>query len=71
MKLIDLVQDFSIFLTNEEKVVLEQLEKPALLQSFQEREQVIINNLIRKSVVSKVKHNEHIMVVHNDYKSLS
>lgn len=67
MKLNELIKDFSIYLTNEEKSLLEDVNGLIPLSSFQEREQVIINNLIRKSVVSKVIYNNQVMVMPNDY----
>jgi hypothetical protein len=66
MKLNELIQDFSIYLTNEEKSLLEDINGLVPLETFQEREQVIINNLIRKSVVSKIMYNNHVMVMAND-----
>jgi len=65
MKLNELVKDFSIYLTNEEKSLLEEINGLVPLSTFQEREQVIINNLIRKSVVSKIIYNNHVMVMQN------
>lgn len=67
MKINELIKNFSIFLSNEEQSVLEQVETIAPLNSFQEREQMILNDLIRKSVVRKIKHNDQIMVVKNDF----
>ena len=55
-----------IYMTNEEKTLLDQSDLPRPLGSFPEREQTIINNLIRKSIISKVKHNGTIMVKRND-----
>ena len=66
MKLNELVKDFKIFMTNEEKVELEKLTAPTPLASLTERQQVIINNLIRKSLVSKIQSNNVIMVARND-----
>lgn len=66
MKLNELVTDFSVYLTNEEKSLLEDVNGLVPLSRFQEREQVIINNLIRKSVVSKVVYNNQVMVMPND-----
>jgi hypothetical protein len=66
MKLNELIKDFKIFMTNEEKVELEQLTAPTPLASLTERQQVIINNLIRKSLVSKIQSNNVIMVARND-----
>ena len=64
MKINELVKD--IYMTNEEKRLLETFDKPMPLSIFQEREQVIINNLIRKSIISKVRHNGTVMVIRND-----
>jgi hypothetical protein len=52
--------------TNEEKQLLASIDAPRSLGSFPEREQTIINNLIRKSIISKVQHNGTIMVIRND-----
>ena len=66
MKLNELLTDFVIYMTNEEKVELENLSAPTPLASLTERQQVIMNNLIRKSLVSKIKSNNVIMVARND-----
>ena len=55
-----------IYMTNEEKTLLDQSDLPRPLGSFPEREQTIINNLIRKSIISEVQHNGTIMVKRND-----
>lgn len=67
MKLNELITDFTIYLTNEEHALLENVSGLTPLSSFQEREQVIINNLIRKSVLTKVIYNNQVMVMTNDY----
>ena len=61
--------DFDIFVTNEEKSVMETLGTEARpLSSFTEHDQVIINNLIRKSVISKIVVNKSsVMVMKNDF----
>jgi hypothetical protein len=65
MKINELIK--SIYVTNEEKALLETFDKPIPLSTFAGREQVIINNLIRKSVISKVRHNGTVMVMRNEY----
>ena len=69
MKLNELIKSFEVFLTNEEEELLETLgneTKP--LSSFTEHDQVIINNLIRKSVISKIVVNKSsVMVIKNDF----
>lgn len=55
MKMNQLISEFSIFTTNEEEKLLNSLTNDVRpLQSFSEREQAIIENLNRKSLVSKV-----------------
>jgi hypothetical protein len=66
MKINELITNFEIFVTNEEKVELENLSAPTPLASLTERQQVIMNNLIRKSLVSKIRSNNVIMVARND-----
>ena len=55
MKMNQLISEFSIFTTNEEEKLLNSLTNDVRpLQSFSEREQAIIENLNRKSLVSKI-----------------
>lgn len=67
MKLNELVGEFSIYLTNEEKQVLDAIDGVMPLYEFEERAQVIIGNLIRKSVVSKVMYRQQPMVMRNEH----
>jgi len=65
MRIIDIVDE--IYMTNEEKALLETIDDVRPLGSFLEREQTIINNLIRKSIISKVQtHSGTIVVIRND-----
>jgi len=65
MRIIDIVDE--IYMTNEEKALLETIDDVRPLGSFPEREQTIINNLIRKSIISKVQtQSGTIMVIRND-----
>ena len=64
MKINELIK--SIYMTNEEKNLLETFDQPVPLSSFTERDPTIINNLIRKSIISKVQHNGTIMVIRNE-----
>ncbi len=65
MRIIDIVDE--IYMTNEEKSLLETIDDVRPLGSFPEREQTIINNLIRKSIISKVQtQNGTIVVIRND-----
>ena len=69
MKLNELISpvDVKVYMSNEERELLETLEdsRPRPMTSFPERDQVIINNLIRKSVISKVLYNGTVMVLPN------
>jgi hypothetical protein len=69
MKLNELIKSFDIFCTNEELTLLEELGTQARpLSSFTEHDQVIINNLVRKSVISKIVYSKHsVMVMKNDF----
>lgn len=66
MKINELISTFSIYTSREEAELLERITQPAMLRSYSERDQFIINNLIRKSLVSKVVHNNDIIVVPNE-----
>ena len=64
MKINELIK--SIYTTNEEDALLETLDKPTPLSTFVERDQVIINNLIRKSIISTTQQNGTVMVMRYD-----
>jgi hypothetical protein len=54
MKINELIKEFEVYTSNEEKRVLEQLTHVRQLSSFSERDQFTIESLIRKSLVIKV-----------------
>jgi len=66
MKLNELLSKFEIYITNEEKEVLSKMKGMRPMEAYDERERFIIENLIRKSLVSKVKYHNSYMVVKND-----
>jgi len=66
MKLNELVTDFQIHVNNEEEQLLTQFDGVMIPEEFTEREQRIIENLIRKSVVSKINHKGKIYLVKNE-----
>lgn len=68
MKINELINSFEIFITNEERSIYETMNDKLALAQFNEREQFIIQNLIRKSLVSKVISNGQVLVVKNDHK---
>lgn len=62
MKLRELVMGVSIWKSNEEADLLCSLDSPRLLCSFEEREQTIIENLVRKNLLAKVPKDGYIYV---------
>ena len=54
MKINELINEFEIYTSNEERRMLEQLTHVRQLSSFSERDQFTIESLIRKSMVIKV-----------------
>lgn len=65
MKINELIGDFTIFTSIEDRKVLEKMTHPRRLNSFSEREQHIIENLIHKGLVIKIgQHN--VIVVANE-----
>ena len=67
MKLNELIKNFEIYKTNEEEKILETIDGLCYMESFNERQQVIIDNLIKKSLLSKFIHNGKTMVLKNEY----
>jgi hypothetical protein len=53
MKINELIQDFEIWTTNEERQLLHKLREPVKLSSLSEHDQFRIQSLIRKSLVTK------------------
>lgn len=66
MRINDLIQEFRIYMNNEEAELIETIDKPCLLETFNEREQTIIQSLIRKSLVSKVVKDGYAYIIRND-----
>jgi len=65
MKINDLISEFTIAMSNEEKTLLNSIKGAMPYESFNEREQFIMTNLIRKSLVSKVHNNGYTLVTQN------
>lgn len=66
MKINELISDFEIYVSNEEAALLSRMQNTQPLNSFTEREQFMIENMIRKSIVTKVIKNNQILVVSNE-----
>ena len=67
MKINELIQDFTIQASNEEKAVLSKLQEVKRLDHFVERDQEVIQNLIRKSLVRKIPKEDYTLVVANGH----
>jgi hypothetical protein len=62
MKINELIDSFEIWTTNEEVELLKKLKKPVKLSSLTEHEQVRVQAMIRKSLVSKYGHTDPTIV---------
>jgi hypothetical protein len=65
MKINELIKTFEIYTSNEEREVLERIDRPMQLASFNEREQFVIKSLTHKSLVVKINNNGFTYVVRN------
>lgn len=54
MKVSELIKDFSVWTTNEEREILKKLQTPVRLKSLSEQEQFRIQAMIRKDLVTKI-----------------
>jgi hypothetical protein len=68
MKLNDLISHFEIQTTNEETELLDKIEDVMIPEQFTEREQTVIENLIRKSLITKIVEDEKVYLVKNGRK---
>ena len=66
MKLNELIQSFEIQMSNEERELYDSISQAVYVSQFNERELFILESLIRKSLLSKVRHGINYMVVRND-----
>jgi hypothetical protein len=62
MKISQLLNGFEIYTTNEERAMLDRLTRPIKMASLTEREKVIAENMIRKSLLIKVGFNDPSIV---------
>lgn len=63
MKISDLLSDFEIFITNEEKALLKKLKNPTKMYHLSDREQCIAETMIRKSLVKKIGFKDPTIVI--------
>lgn len=67
MKLNQLISDFTIHMNNEEKDLMERIGDAEYAYALNERDKEVANNLIRKSILKKVRYKDSVMVVPNDF----
>lgn len=65
MKIQEIDEALPIIISNEEQKVLEKVDKAAAIESFSERDRFIIESLIRKSLILKIKHGNSYLVARN------
>lgn len=65
MKINELIRSFTIQMSNEENQVFSSVNTRMSLSSFSEREKFIIENLIRKSLLTKLVIDGQTYVVQN------
>lgn len=66
MKLNELLKSFSIYTSLEEQELLDKITKPCYFETFTEREKFVVENLIRKSLVSRVNYKGSVVVIPNE-----
>jgi hypothetical protein len=62
MKINELINSFEIWTTNEEAQLLEKLQKPVKLGTLSEQDQFRVQAMIRKSLITKIGHNDPSVV---------
>jgi hypothetical protein len=65
MKLNELTGEFFIQTTNEEDALLGKISNACFIEGLSEREAFVVENLVKKSLVRKIKINGNVMVVPN------
>lgn len=66
MKINELIGDFAIYTTNEEQDFLTKLRRPVKMAALTERERVVAETMIRKSLLIKIGHDDPSIIA-NEY----
>ena len=66
MRIKEISDGTRIAISNEEKSVLDSIRDFSFMETFNEREQYIIENLIKKSLIVKIPRNNKAVLVKND-----
>lgn len=67
MRVSELIEDFGIYTTNEEGKLLQKMNQPLHMSAYSAREQVVIENMIRKGLVIKIGNLNPIVVANELY----
>ncbi len=62
MKINELISDFEIWTTNAEAKLLERLKTPVKISQLSEQDQFKVQAMIRKSLLTKIGHNDPSVV---------
>ena len=65
MKINELIQEFEIWTTNEEREILKKLKNPVKLSSLTEHDQFKVQAMIRKSLITKIGHQDPSVVANS------
>jgi hypothetical protein len=68
MKINELIQDFEIWTTNEERSLLKKLKDPIKLSQLSEHDQFKVQAMIRKSLITKIGFNDPSVVANEKFK---
>jgi len=68
MKINELISNFEIWTTNEEKAILKKLKDPVKLSQLSEHEQFKVQAMIRKSLITKIGFNDPSVVANEKHK---
>ena len=62
MKINELISNFEIWTTNEEAALLKRLQSPTKISQLDEHDQFRVQAMIRKSLLTKIGHNDPSVV---------
>lgn len=68
MKINELIQDFEVWTTNEEKELLKKLHTPIKISNLEEHDQFRVEALVRKSLVTKIGQVDPTVVINDQNK---
>lgn len=68
MKISELIETFEVWTTNEERELLKKLHTPVKISHLSEHEQYQVQSMIRKSLLTKVGHEDPSVVANEKIK---